>query len=144
MNAIKAGLLGNQRSSPPVAPPSISATAPDSDYPDTFRRQASLSGEDIKIVIDDVDQIELDQSSSKYFLHTIRGLVDLTYFSYIEITDLKYRVFVTDTDVSPVRRVILRRDPNERIHKSKSIARSPCTFQFYDLSVPYVGILNLG
>lgn len=29
-----------------------------------LRRQSSLTGEDIKIVIDDVDQIELDQPCS--------------------------------------------------------------------------------
>lgn len=38
----------------------------DGDYPDAFRRQSSLSGEDIKIVIDDVDKIDLDQASKLY------------------------------------------------------------------------------
>ena len=47
-----------------IAPtPVPSSVVADSGYADSFRRQSSLSGEDIKIVIDDVDQLDLDQTS---------------------------------------------------------------------------------
>ena len=66
INAIKAGLLGNPRS---VAPAPVSSSSlVDASYTDVFRRQASLSGEDIKIVIDDVDQLDLDQTPSTYII----------------------------------------------------------------------------
>ncbi|XP_065214885.1 regulating synaptic membrane exocytosis protein 2 isoform X2 [Planococcus citri] len=85
INAIKAGMLGSPRQSLSAIPCNVQP--PDNSYAESLRRQSSLSGEDIKIVIDDVDQLELDHQPS--------------------------------SDVSPVRRVILRRDPNERIHKTR-------------------------
>ncbi|KAK7592901.1 hypothetical protein V9T40_007653 [Parthenolecanium corni] len=85
INAIKAGLLGNHRSSLSSVP-SMGSSMTESAKND-LRRQSSLTGEDIKIVIDDVDQIDLDQPSN--------------------------------TDFAPVRRVVLRRDPTERIHKTR-------------------------